>query len=644
MLSFLLLVLVVRGLEADPLLVQTPLGQIRGLAADDGNYAMFLGIPFARVDHENPFGASEPYPDFTEVFQANNDSAICPQREELSNEFRGTIDCLNVNVYVPNAPAPGPTNQRRLPVLAWIHGGGFQNGYGGKVLYGPKYLVRHDIIVVTINYRLGPYGFMCLDVPEVSGNQGFKDQTLALRWIRENIGAFGGDPSKVTIYGESAGAASAEFHMASENEVLFQQAILSSGAIYGGWTIGQIDNNGPINLAARLGLQTDNVRDALAHLKTVDPIRVVQESSFVPNRFTGCVERRFSSVEGFLHTHPFTMTTLPKAENISIITGYNDQEMLMSFINTPEDAFPNLDPFMNFARGYPEDQMDSVYNSVRRFYIGDVNITADLRWNLIDFNSDQMFNHPSHRSLDRFLLTGSKTYHYIFSYTGGRNMVKVRMNVTEGGAAHADELGYVFDMQPLSGLGSAADLVTVDRVTMLWANFVKFGNPTPAVTPLLPVIWPEATKDQLHYLDIGTNLVPSLRPFHDRMTFWDVFVRAFPSEIPQDNGAFSNRFSQPTALQKRATAAISASKLYICTIWHNAHLKNPTTYQPDNNGWVLKDDKCQFKWFEGDQLPSHVSGSLKTQSETDEEGDVEDDHAIDWSSSDEENENIDDNA
>ncbi|CAK1552503.1 unnamed protein product [Leptosia nina] len=83
---------------------------------------------------------------------------------------------------------------------------------------------------------------------------------------------------------------------------------------------------------------------------------------------------------------------------------------------------------------------------------------------------------------------------------------------------------------------------------------------------------------------------------------------------------------------------------YICTIWNNAHLKNPTTYQPDNNGWVLKDDKCQFKWFEGDQLPSYVSDSLKTQSETDEEGDVEDDHAIDWSSSDEENENIDDNA
>ncbi|CAK1544134.1 unnamed protein product [Leptosia nina] len=83
---------------------------------------------------------------------------------------------------------------------------------------------------------------------------------------------------------------------------------------------------------------------------------------------------------------------------------------------------------------------------------------------------------------------------------------------------------------------------------------------------------------------------------------------------------------------------------YVCTIWNNAHLKNPTTYQPDNTGWVLKDDKYQFKWFKGNQLPSYVRDSLKTQSETDEEGDVEDDHAIDWSSSDEENDNIDDNA
>ncbi|GBP85642.1 hypothetical protein EVAR_102173_1 [Eumeta japonica] len=82
---------------------------------------------------------------------------------------------------------------------------------------------------------------------------------------------------------------------------------------------------------------------------------------------------------------------------------------------------------------------------------------------------------------------------------------------------------------------------------------------------------------------------------------------------------------------------------YICTIWNNAHLKNLTTYQPDNNGWLLKDEKYQFKWFEGDQLPSYVNDSLKTQSETDKEGDIDDDQAIDWKSSDEENENIDDN-
>ncbi|CAK1552458.1 unnamed protein product [Leptosia nina] len=100
--------------------------------------------------------------------------------------------------------------------------------------------------------------------------------------------------------------------------------------------------------------------------------------------------------------------------------------------------------------------------------------------------------------------------------------------------------------------------------------------------------------------------------------------------------------SEPTCKSELLQQFLRAN--YVCTIWNNAHLKNPTTYQPDNNGWVLKDDKYQFKWFEGDQLPSYVRDSLKTQSETDEEGDVEDDHAIDWSSSDEENENIDDNA
>ncbi|XP_045526794.1 cholinesterase-like [Pieris brassicae] len=523
---FWIFALLVPGVFSDPLLVEAPQGLFRGVPADDGDYTMFLGIPYGRVDPENPFGAAQPHPRFTEIFEANNDSAICPQSGDVSGTI--TLDCLNLNVYVLN------NSTGKLPVLVWIHGGAFINGDGTKRLHGPKYLVRHNIIVVSINYRLGPFGFLCLDIPEVSGNQGFKDQTIALRWIRENIESFGGDPNHVTAYGESAGAASVEFHIASENEQLFQGAILSSGALFARWTIGEIDNSIPLKIASSLGLSTDNVRTALEFLKGQDVQKVIGASTGF-RLLAGCVERKFSGVEGFLTVHPFTLDTLPKVRNMSIITGFNDDESLGFVISTQEESVPN-DPFRDFAEEFLEDK-EEVYNYIRRFYIGGQSITSNVRRELIDFASDDSFNHPCHRSLKRFLVSTQNVYYYIFSYTGGRNMEKVRMNITEGGAAHADELGYVFDIGDLRGLGNEEDYVMVDRMTEMWANFVKYGNPTPEETELLPVTWPIATAETHRYLDINRNLVVGYRPFHRRLTFWDMFHVMFPFKT---NSAVNN--------------------------------------------------------------------------------------------------------
>lgn len=117
------------------------------------------------------------------MFEAYDDSAVCPQVEEFNNTIVGSLDCLNLNVFVPNKAS----SEKKLPVLVWIPGGGFTIGFGNRYLYGPKYLIRHDVVVVSINYRLGPYGFMCLDTPGVPGNQGLKDQVLLIyrcRYLR----------------------------------------------------------------------------------------------------------------------------------------------------------------------------------------------------------------------------------------------------------------------------------------------------------------------------------------------------------------------------------------------------------------------------------------------------------------------------
>ena len=133
-------------------------------------------------------------------------------------------DCLYLNVHVPEGSGEDP-----LPVMVWIYGGAFNSGAG--FWYGPGYFMSHNIIVVTFNYRLGPLGFLSFANDESPGNAGLWDQLAALRWVQTNIAAFGGDPGRVTLAGESAGSFSATYHMLSDHSAgLFHRVIAQSGA------------------------------------------------------------------------------------------------------------------------------------------------------------------------------------------------------------------------------------------------------------------------------------------------------------------------------------------------------------------------------------------------------------------------------
>ncbi|CAK1554317.1 unnamed protein product [Leptosia nina] len=503
-------------LRLDPL-VDTKAGLIKGLRADDGDYSMFLGVPYGKVDENNPFGLSQPYVKFNGTFVASNDSAICPQIEEFNNTVVGDLDCLHLNIYVPNSA----TSRNQLPVLVWIYGGGFRIGFAGRYLYGPKFIVRHDVILVTVNYRLGPYGFMCLDTPEVAGNQGLKDQVLALQWIKDNIEYFGGNSNRITIFGESAGAASVEFHLLSHHQNLFHQAILHSGSVFGTWVMTESDSTAPARLATKLGYQTDDMNDALAFLKTVDPKLLIAAANEIDLYLKACVEKQFDGVDNFLPVHPVNIDTISGLNGMPILTGFNSQEDLLKYLNKAAEDYEE-DPFKTLL-GLVFNEGLKATDVLRHFYIGDSAISPDVKWKLINLSSDMRFNHPVQRSLERFIDSGANVYQYMFAYTGERNFVKKRHNVTEGGAAHADELGYFFDMTTLDKNVNEDDQIIVDRVTTMWTNFVKHGNPTPEASDLLPIAWPKATKDTLHYLKIDKEMTIGARAFSDRMAFWDLF-------------------------------------------------------------------------------------------------------------------------
>ncbi|ESO82688.1 hypothetical protein LOTGIDRAFT_184457, partial [Lottia gigantea] len=188
--------------------------------------ASFLGIPYAESPTGNRrFLKPVRKAKFTETFNASLYGPSCPQSSPAFQYDRIDEDCLNLNIHTPDVMDDG----RKFTVMIWIHGGGFILG-NGRVFGGKELAVYGQVVVVTINYRLGVFGFLNTEGADVDANAGLYDQHLAIQWVHDNIADFGGDPTRVTIFGESAGAVSV-IHQAlyPENKGLFQRVIAQSG-------------------------------------------------------------------------------------------------------------------------------------------------------------------------------------------------------------------------------------------------------------------------------------------------------------------------------------------------------------------------------------------------------------------------------
>ena len=202
-------------------------GAVAGTTA--GEVTTFLGVPYAAPPvGELRWRAPAPVRAWSGVRPAKAFSPACAQTAAWITE-RKSEDCLYLNIWVPTKPGSG-----KRPVMVWIHGGGFYGGSGSQPSYDGANLSRRSVIVVTLNYRLGVFGFFAH--PEltrrdhVTGNQGLLDQVAALRWVQRNIAAVGGDPNRVTIMGESAGGESVAVLTTSPLATgLFQRAIAQSG-------------------------------------------------------------------------------------------------------------------------------------------------------------------------------------------------------------------------------------------------------------------------------------------------------------------------------------------------------------------------------------------------------------------------------
>nr|CAI5853295.1 unnamed protein product [Callosobruchus analis] len=264
-------------------IVETKSGLVEGTQdySEGGRvYFAFRGIPFAKPPvGERRFKPPERTDNWTGIYLAKADAAHCLQKNYLfSNpKVEGSEDCLYLNVYTPQIR---PSRRRKrsvqnlLPVMVFIHWGGFFCGYSDSNYLGPQYFMDRGVIIVTFNYRLGVLGFLCTNDDASPGNYGLKDQVMALQWVQDNIENFGGNKDKVTIFGQSAGAASVHYHMLSPlSRGLFRQGISESGSALNLWARPFPTNQGLIAAAQAniLGCPNPtNTTDIVDCLRKVD--------------------------------------------------------------------------------------------------------------------------------------------------------------------------------------------------------------------------------------------------------------------------------------------------------------------------------------------------------------------------------------
>ncbi|KAM8742214.1 neuroligin-2b isoform X2 [Acanthopagrus latus] len=557
-------------------IVSTGYGKVRGIRRDLNNEILgpveqYLGVPYATAPiGERRFQPPEAPGSWQEIRNATQFAPVCPQNVHgvlpeimLPVWFTDNLDaaatyvqnqsedCLYLNIYVPTEDGPLTKKQdestmnrprdedirdrRKKPVMLFIHGGSYMEG-SGNMFDGSILAAYGNVIVVTMNYRLGVLGFLSTGDQSAKGNYGLLDQIQALRWLNENIGHFGGDPERITIFGSGAGAACVNLLILSHHsEGLFQRAIAQSGSAISSWAV----NYRPVMytkiLARKVGCSLGDMAELVDCLRRKS-FRELVDQDIQPARY----HIAFGPVvDGdVVPDDPEILMQQGEFLNYDILLGVNQGEGL-KFVddNEGEDGISaasfdyTISNFVDNLYGYPD---DILRETIKFMYTdwADRDNSDMRRKTLLALFTDHQWVAPAVATAKLHAEFQSPVFFYTFHH---HCQTEARPEWAD--AAHGDEIPYVFGI-PMVGATdlfpcnfSKNDVMLSAVVMTYWTNFAKTGDPNlpvPQDTTFIhtkpnrfeEVIWTKFSSKDKQYLHIG--LKPRVRDNYraNKVAFW----------------------------------------------------------------------------------------------------------------------------
>ena len=489
--AFCLAAFAAQGVSASPAgPIKVSGGMVQGEM--DGDLAVFKGIPFAAPPvGDLRFKPPAPVQKWSAVKETKAFGHACMQNSE-ANPRLGlpaldvSEDCLYLNIWTP-AKSAG----EKLPVMVWIYGGGFTMGTTSYDLYNGANLARKGVIVVSIAYRVGPFGFLAhpglsAESPHhVSGNYGLLDQIAGLKWVKDNIAAFGGNPDKVTIFGESAGGYSVSMLAASPlAKGLFQGVISESGGSFGPNGSARVPGVSVLTLPA-----AEKAGEAFAEklgAMTVADLRKMPAEE-MQKKGGGAIGSSWPVLDDYvIRDDQYKLYQRGHYNDVPVLIGTNSDEGALFVFNTTADAFKksveaDYGPYaQSILKAYPATDDSVALQSSR------------------DLTRDTLFGWPTWVWAQLQADTGkSKVFMYYFNH---KPPEAPNAPFKSKGASHGSEMAYVFNNFTPGVNYTASDHATAEAMATYWTNFAKTGDPNGMGVPE----WPRFTNAEprvMHFND-----------------------------------------------------------------------------------------------------------------------------------------------